>query len=194
MGQRTKLTTLLIMIFILLVFTCGCFGVLDFIEPEQNFTFKTVDDQSHPKFVKDGLEDGAVFIFFTQNDENCPPCARMRPKVEELIDDFEDDVVFYIININEDEITMVYKGEENTETMSDSEINEAYHVYDLKNTAAGRTATPTFVIITLDENDGKVKPSFAVGYGEFKEEDAEETKDALANDLVYAIFKYNDNK
>jgi len=39
----------------------------------------------------------------------------------------------------------------------------------------------------LDEHeDGTIKESFAVGYGEFKENDAEKTKEVLADTLEYA--------
>ena len=53
-------------------------------------------------------------------------------------------------------------------------------------------ATPTYVIITLDiDGDGKVSPSFTVGYGVFKEEDPEKTKIVLAETIEYATTMYH---
>ena len=147
--------------------------------------------QPHPDFVLDALEHGPVFIEYTQNDENCPPCARMRPKVHELIDEYSDKVTFFIININEHEITKYFGDEKNVKS---SEVEEeSFHVYDMGDIAGGRKATPTYVVVTIDKDQdegGKIRPKFATGYGEFKENDAEKTKNELANILSFAKSMY----
>ena len=198
-GRTRKLKIFIIFIIVIIVVILGVYIYfilsLNPYDPELDFTFETVENQPHPDIVLDELDHAPVFIEFTQNDENCPPCARLRPKVEELEEEFSDNVVFLIINVNTNEITKYYKGSKHVELISDSEESDIYSVYDLQNIAAGHVATPTFIIITKDkDDDGKTKPSFGVGYGEFKDEDTEKTKDALANDLKYAIKEYELNK
>lgn len=174
----------------LMVAPClGCLGLYPNIELE--FRFETVDDLEHPEFVLDQLTEGPVFIEFTQNDENCPPCARMRPKVKELEEEYSDEIAFFIININENEKAMFFNNDEHVEPVSDSEEEEYYQVYDIEKIAGGLVATPTYIIVTINEDeDGNIRPSFAVGYGEYKEEDAQKTKEDLAKALEYAIGQY----
>jgi thiol-disulfide isomerase/thioredoxin len=160
----------------------GCLGLYPNIELD--FTFETLDDKDHPDWILDELEDGPVFIEFTQNDENCPPCKRMRPYVHDLNEEYNDEVVFFIININEHEIARSFEGE--TEVESSYNQEPIYHVYDIGLIAGGVIATPTYIIITLNDDFGTVKPYFAVGYGEFTEEDAEKTAESLAEALDYA--------
>lgn len=172
----------------LMVAPClGCLGLYPNVELE--FTFDTVEDQPHPDFVLSSLEtEGPVFIEFTQNDENCPPCARMRPHIEDLEEEYGDSVVFYIINVNENENKKFFRNDVEVESLTDNEEKEYYHVYDLKNIADGRVATPTFIVITLDEDEsGNIRESFSVGYGEFKDEDAKKTKEELAEALDYSL-------
>ncbi len=165
----------------------GCLGLYPNVDLE--FTFDTVDGKPHPGYVLEALKDGPVFIEFTQRDENCPPCGRMRPKVEELEDEFSEQVVFFIINVDENEISKIFQGEKQTDPLITEK--DSYHVYDIEKIAGGLIATPTYIIITLDQaTDGTVRPSFAVGYGEFEEEDAQKTKDVLAKTLEYALTMY----
>jgi thiol-disulfide isomerase/thioredoxin len=169
----------------------GCLGLYPNVELD--FGFKTVEDQPHPEFILDNLsKNGPIFIEFTQNDENCPPCKRMRPKVKELEEEFSEEVYFMIINVNENEMAIKFRDEDRVEKVSDDDESEYYHVYDRKLIAGGRVATPTYIIITLDENkNDKIRPSFAVGYGEYKNDDAEETKKDLSNALNIAIKNYD---
>jgi thiol-disulfide isomerase/thioredoxin len=178
----------------LMVAPClGCLGLYPNVDLD--FTFDTVDGQDHADFILDILPDAPVFIEFTQNDENCPPCKRMRPKVHELVDDYNENVAFYIININENEVYNTFQNEEQTDSIQDSEEEDIYSIYDLKNIAQGRVATPTYIIVTLDIDDsGNVRPSFAVGYGEFVEENAQKTKEGLAQALDYALAMHHHHR
>jgi thiol-disulfide isomerase/thioredoxin len=169
----------------------GCLGLYPNVE--MDFRFETVDNQDHPDFVIDALKKSPVFIEFTQNDENCPPCKRMRPYVKELENEYGDNVQFFIININNNENSIFYKNESIVEPIADSEENSIYRVYDVKDIAGGVVATPTYIIITLDVDiKSDVRPRFAVGYGEFIEESAKKTKDELATTLDFAIEKYDE--
>ena len=166
----------------------GCLGLWPRFELK--FTFDTVGDRPHPSWVLDALEDGPVFIEYTQNDKNCPPCARMRPKIKELINDYDETTAFFIININEHKVAIYYQDQKFTKSSYTEE--EAYGVYDVENIAGGRIATPTYVILTIDQDDnGKIRPKFATGYGEFKDDDAEKTKDELAKILDFAVTRYD---
>jgi hypothetical protein len=119
----------------------------------------------------------------------------MRPKVHELVDDYNENVAFYIININENEVYNTFQNEEQTDSIQDSEEEDIYRIYDLKNIAQGRVATPTYIIVTLDIDDsGNVRPSFAVGYGEFVEENAQKTKEGLAQALDYALAMHHHHR
>jgi thiol-disulfide isomerase/thioredoxin len=172
----------------------GCLGLYPSFEIE--FTFSTVDGKPHPDWVLDALEDGPVFIEFTQNDEVCKPCARMRPKVEALERDYNDIVTFFIINTWEKEFREVFKGDENIKPITKEEILDAYRPYDVENFGGGDGwATPTFVIVTLEkDDDGKIKPYFGTGYGEFKDNDAQKTKEELIDILDFAIKRHHHNE
>ena len=171
----------------------GCLGL--YPRFEIGFTFGTVDGKPHPAWVLDALDDGPVFIEFTQDDINCPPCARMRPKVHELEEEYSDTVVFFIININHNENAKYFKNEKVINTISDADETKVYNTYDVENVGKGGPATPTYILFTLEkDSDGTVKPYFAVGYGEFKEEDAQKTKEELAEILDFAIIRYDFNK
>ncbi len=161
----------------------GCLGLYPNVE--LNFTFETLNDKPHPDWVKDALKDGPIFIEFTQNDENCPPCARMRPYVEELNEKHNDLIVFFIININEHEVANTFKGE--TEITPSYTEENAYGVYDIGLIAGGRVATPTFIIITIYDDNGEIKPYFSTGYGEFVDEDAKKTAETLEESLDFAL-------
>lgn len=175
----------------------GCLGLYPSFEME--FTFETVDGKPHPDWVLEALEEGPVFIEFTQSDIRCPPCAEMRPKVERLEKEFKDTVTFFIlkkISNNEREFKMVYKSDEKIESITEEEILEAYRPYDQQNFGGGDGwATPTFVIVTLEkDNDGKIKPYFGTAYGIFKDNDSEKTKKELADILDFAIKRYDFNE
>jgi thiol-disulfide isomerase/thioredoxin len=175
--------SIIIITIILLIFL---YGLYYGVESGLEFQSDTVDGRPHPDFVKESANKAPVFIFFTQNDENCPPSKRMRPVLDQLKEDYKEDVLFYFININEYEMTKYYKGNEKVETISDSEGNEIFGVYDTGNIAGGRVATPTFVII-IKENS---KLKFAIGYGEFENDDAQDTGEELEKTIKYALSKY----
>ncbi len=168
----------------------GCLGLYPNVELK--FTFDTVDDQPHPDFVLEALLDGPVFIEFTQDDENCRPCARMRPDVEALEEEYNEHVVFFIINVNHNKMDKMFDNEKKTTIISDSEEDDYYGVYDLESIAGGLVATPTFIIVTIEEDDsGEVRPKFAVGYGEFVEESHSKTKKGLADAIDYALAMHH---
>jgi thiol-disulfide isomerase/thioredoxin len=178
----------------LMVAPClGCLGLYPNVQLE--FIFDTANGQPHPDFILDQLKDeGPIFIEFTQNDENCPPCKRMRPKVKELNEEYNDQVLFIIININENEFAQFYKGNKDIDPITDAEENSIYAIYDIEDIAGGIVATPTYIIVTLKKDDKDVvRPSFAVGYGEYKEEDAQKTKEDLEVELNVALSSYYQN-
>jgi len=193
-DKKGQLIFLLLVILLLLVqgFS-GCFGNDDGKQTKMDFRFKTVDNKEHPDFVINGLKIGPVFILFTQNDEFCPPCMRMRPEVEKLIEKYEDQVVFFVININENEITKHFDDHIQSESITNFEEDSYYNIYDFEDMGGGSPATPTFIIITYDKNSGKKQPSFTIGYGEFEDGDATKTGLELENALKYALELYNKN-
>ena len=171
----------------------GCLGLYPRFEIE--FTFDTVDDRPHPQWILDALDDGPVFIEFTQNDINCPPCKDMRPKIAELEDEYSDKVTFFIINVNENENTKTFQGKEFVIPVTDDEETDVFITYDIENIGKGGPVTPTYIIMTL-ENDkfGNVRPYFAVGYGKFKDNNEEKTKVELASILDFALKRYEHNE
>lgn len=165
----------------------GCLGLYPNVQLE--FTFETVDGKAHPDFVIDALKnDGPVLIEYTRAEVVCPPCGRMDPHVEELVREYREEVVFFIINDSDNEMKTVFKEKE--ETKAADSVIQTFYTYDIDNFGTGGIATPTYVIITLGNENGIIRPYFAVGYGEFVEEDAEKTKKELANVLDFAIERY----
>lgn len=164
--------------------------VNDEIESGHDFHFKfhsnTVNNLPHPEFIKDQVNNTPIFVYFAQNDEICPPSARMRPEIEKLKDKYSSKVIFYTININEHEMEKNYKNKDEIEPSSHSEVENIYSIYDVDNIADGRVATPTFVIVMKDLSEIK----FAVGYGEFKNEDAQQTGNELEKNIEYALSMY----
>jgi len=125
----------------------GCLGLVPNVELE--FQFDTVGGRAHPDFVLDELNSAAVFIEFTQNDEFCPPCKRMRPEVKKLEKEYGDKVIFFIININENQVTRFHQNETSVEPIVNADEDTIYATYDIENWGGGRPATPTYIIITL---------------------------------------------
>lgn len=67
LGRNIKFIIIIVIVIIVVIFVgVGIYYYLLYlIQPELEFTPNTVDDQPHPSFVNDGLDDGPVFIFFT---------------------------------------------------------------------------------------------------------------------------------
>ena len=159
--------------------TClGCLGLNPFTE--MKFTFKTANGADHPDFVLEKLGDKPLFIEYTQPDELCSSCKKMRPKVEDLIKNYDDEIDFIIIDVS-------------NPSSSNYNYRDSFHVYDVENIHGGNFATPTFVIITLGYDDGIVKPYFATGYGLIGE-NADEGKYMLSDTLDDALRIYDQNK
>jgi len=143
-----------------------CYSCLG-LEPnvEMDFTFNTVGGKNHPVFVTEKLKERPVFIHYYLPDKECPGCKEMRPIIEGLEDEYGNDVAFIHINMK---------------TASD-EKKDSFELYDI----GGIGGVPMFVIITLGDDNGIVKPYFATGYGKIGKDTSEEAKNALSDALYY---------
>jgi thiol-disulfide isomerase/thioredoxin len=187
--SKRKIVAIIVVISIIIISILLLLFIYNFyysVESGLDFQTNTVDGQEHPEFVRKSADKAPVFISFIQNDENCPPCKRMRPVLDQLKEDYHKDVIFYTININENEMTRYYKSDEKVDSISNSEKNEIYGVYDTGNIAGGLVATPTYVIIMKENSELK----FAVSYGEFENDDADDTGEELEKTIKYALSKY----
>ncbi len=138
----------------------GCLGLN--LRSKSDFTFESHGE--HPDFVLDSLEDSVVFIKYRT--DACSACDEMEPVVEELQNEFTS-VEF--VHINLDHASKMRR--------------ESYKVYDLKGGEDKMTGVPMFVVMTLEEKDGELKPYFKVSYGI-------QEKGDLADDLQHAIDVY----
>ncbi|MBU2564679.1 MAG: thioredoxin family protein [Candidatus Thermoplasmatota archaeon] len=143
-----------------------CYSCLG-LEPksEMDFTFNTVGGKNHPVFVTEKLKEKPVFVHYYLPDKECPGCKEMRPMIEDLEDEYGKDVAFIHINMK------TASGEE----------KDSFELYDTE----GFGGVPMFVIITLGDDNGIVKPYFATGYGKMGKDTSEEAKNALSDALYY---------
>ena len=140
----------------------SCLGLTPVSEVE--FRFETANGAAHPQWVLDELEEKVVFIDFSLK-YGCVACDEMLPVIQDIEDDYEDEVEFFL----------VYWGE-------DQEKDKAWNTYDFQN--GEEHEAPTFIIITLKEDDdGEVKPY----YGEIV---GKTPKSEMVGHIDYALEMY----
>lgn len=138
-----------------------------------DFRFDTANGEEHPDFVLTPLKNKPVFLDYSS--DGCAACDAMRPKIEELHEEYEDKITF-IPEINLDHTS--------------DEKKASYDLYDIQE----KNAVPLFVIITNGYADGMVKPYFAVGYGYLNEDNTDDAKNVIAEIFENAIEIYDQNK
>ena len=149
--------------------TClACLG-LDPVN-DIDFRFETATGVPHPDWVLEPLKEKVVLIDFTQEKgTGCVYCDKMHPIITQLEREYEDNV----------EIIIVYMYQTN-------EKEGDYGIYK-----EGNVGVPTFIIITLNQDDdGEIKPYWGKVSGFVPKSDMEGyLDDALALHLNYR-FQY----
>ena len=153
-----------------------------------NFTFKTANNQSHPKFVLENLTIGPVFLEYRL--DACSACDAIEPVVKEIFklnytkeEDIREEVdfngtkvVFFHINLDH---APQYK-------------KESFDIYDIRD--ANGVPMITIVTLNLNRTSLTVKPYFFTGYGFWGESKAEDAKPIILKLIRDAINVYNSNK
>lgn len=129
------------------------------LEPKTiaDFTFETVDNQSHPGFVLENLSKGPVFLHYSG--DACAGCDVMYPVVKDLfsINFGKQDMFHTLVNFKNFTVAYIYVNIHHT----NDNLRDAQHIYD-KSRVGG---IPMFTIITLGYDNGKVKPKYTTVYG-----------------------------
>ena len=122
-----------------------------------DFTFETVGNKDHPDFVLDNLTKGPVFMAYGSN--SCNACNITDAVLMDVFDvEFGfNELVIKESNFDENIITFFHI---NVDEHGD-EYLYSFNVYDKSN----QNAVPMFVVITLGNNSGVVKPCYATAYG-----------------------------
>ena len=122
-----------------------------------DFIFETANEELHPKFIKENLSKGIIFLHYSE--DACVGCDIMYPIIKDLFDiEFGKEDIFYdsleYKNIN---ISYYYINIDHTT----KEFAETFPIYD-KDYIRG---LPMFTIITLGYDDGNIKPYYTTLYG-----------------------------
>lgn len=129
------------------------------LEPKTNaeFTFKTADNQPHPKFILENLSKGPVFLHYSG--DSCAGCDVMYPVVKELfsIDFGKQDMFYSIVSFENSPVAYIYVNIHHTI----NELRDAQPIYD-KDHVGG---IPMFTMVTLGYDNGQVKPKYTTLYG-----------------------------
>lgn len=161
------------------------------LEPKtaSDFTFKTVNNVSHPAFVLENLTKGPVFLHYSG--DACAGCDVMYPVIKELfsIDFGKQDMFHTVVLFENSTVSYIYVNIHHTT----DELRNAQPIYDKDNV----TGIPMFTIITLGYDNGVVKPKYTSLYGTLATFGC--TTDAqrlafLQELLRESIDMYNDNK
>ncbi|MFO7677434.1 MAG: hypothetical protein R6V50_03510 [Thermoplasmatota archaeon] len=161
------------------------------LEPKtvSEFTFETVENIAHPKFILENLSKGGpVFIFYSG--DACSGCDIMYPVIKELLSvEFDKQEMFdETISYEGANVSYIYINIHHTT----DELKESQYIYD-KDFIAG---IPMFTIITLGYDKGVVRPKYTTIYGTLASFD--HTTDEgrllfLQNLLQESIYMYQDN-
>ena len=151
------------------------------------FTFKTVDNKSHPQFILDNLsEHGPIFLAFRQ--DVCSSCEDMEHILKDLFNlEFGKKELFYkIINYSGTNIVFVHI---NIDEPYEKET-EAFKIYDKDN----RGGVPMFVFITLGNNSGNIQPYYITAYSTLGKETEEERVAYFDEMISVGLEFYKKNK
>ena len=161
------------------------------LEPKAiaNFTFVTVDNQSHPGFVLENLSQGVVFLHYSG--DSCAGCDIMYPVIKDLfsVEFGKTDMFHARVAFGNSSVGYVYVNIHHTI----DELRDSQRIYD-KDHVGG---IPMFTIVTLGYDHGKVKPKYTTVYGTFTTygyETYEERLLFLQLLIQDSIVMYNQNK
>lgn len=151
------------------------------------FTFKTLDNKSHPEFILDNLtKHGPIFLAFRQ--DVCFACEVMEKNLKEIFNvEFGKKELFYqIINYSGTNIVFYHI---NIDDPYEKET-EAFYVYDKDR----RKGVPMFVLITLGNNSGKIQPYYMTAYSTLGKDNDAERKAFFRDMISIGINHYIKNK
>jgi len=146
------------------------------------FKFDTVNNRPHPRFVKDNLTKGLVFLAFRT--DVCHGCDEMEDVLKELFDvDFGSKELFYKrIDFDGSNISFFHI---NVNHVS-GEFYDSFDIYDRRQ----KGEVPLFVVITLGNNSGNIEPYYAIAYGTLGKQGVEDRKEFLKDMIEPAIAEY----
>jgi thiol-disulfide isomerase/thioredoxin len=154
-----------------------------------NFTFETVDSQSHPDFVLENLSKGPVFLHYSG--DSCAGCDVMYPVIKELfsVNFGKQDMFHTLVDFENSTVAYIYVNIHHTT----DKLRNAQQIYDRFHVKG----IPMFTIITLDYDHGVVKPRYATLYGTLTAYDCKTNAERLTflTDLMEkSIQMYNQSK
>ena len=152
-----------------------------------DFRFDTANGKDNPKFIKDFLDDGPIFIAFRT--DVCEYCDYMEPLIQKIFNvSFEkEETVVETIDFSGSEITFIHINED--WATDDYEDLELYYDVD------GYHAVPMFTTITLGYHHGFIYPFYNTVYGILnKDYTYEQRINLLKNIIQEAIELYKDNR
>lgn len=149
---------------------------------ETDFTFQTANSEPNPDFVLDNLTKGVVFLHYSM--DACPACDIMKSVIEQLFDiEFEKDEMFNeTISYDNSNVSFIYT---NIQYASEERIN-SIPVYDKEHIGG----LPMFMIVTLGNDSGTIKPYFVTLYGTLNL-DNDQDRMALLNELMKESIEFH---
>ncbi|HVQ00927.1 MAG TPA: hypothetical protein VMT57_05385 [Candidatus Thermoplasmatota archaeon] len=158
------------------------------LEPKttREFTFNTVNNVSHPRFVLENLSKGPVFLHFSET--VCSGCEVMFPIVKSIfgVKFGKQDRFWRTVTFENQTITYIYSNLDNT---TDT-LENTFPLYD-KDDIGG---LPMFVIVTLGYDHGTVRPYYTTLYGTLNVP-TDTDRDALLREVLHESLElYKQNK
>ncbi len=155
----------------------GCLA-LDPVSPDEWFfsdsdTINEDGTGNHQDFVMEDLGNSPVFLHYRTI--VCAACDEMEPHIEELEDEYGEQIKFIHINLDlapEDEV-------------------DSYYDYDVLGEVDDTSGVPLFAIVTLNETADGVVPVFKSVYGSSSDAGASK-KDDLKIVIEEAIARYQE--
>lgn len=154
---------------------------------DTDYTFETANGQPHPDFVVDNLENGPVFLHFSES--ACPGCEKMLPAMQSFFKaNFEKENLYSKkIDFEGLKVTYFYIYRSNSEIPE--KYRKSWKIYDKK----GVKGFPMFTIVTRGyHHSGEVKPYYLTIYGAFGDTDSERM-DFLDKILTESVNIYKRN-
>ena len=161
--MKKKLFIIIIVIFF--IFNLIFLNFVNVVKASDSFTFETANGLDHPDFILDILENkGPILILYGEN--ACAACDDMIYNVIQPYFQIEfDKTISGDFDINSRGLNFTYVYIYIDDHATSQERIDSYDVYDIEHIKG----FPMFVVITIGNDGGVIKPYYTTLYGKFEE-------------------------
>jgi hypothetical protein len=158
------------------------------VKADDSFTFETANGLDHPDFVLDILENrGPILIMY--GEKACAACDDMIYNVIQPYFEIEFDNTIsgdFDIDIRGLDFTYVYIYFD--DPVTSKERIDSFDIYDIRHVKR----FPMFVVITIGNDGGVIKPYYTTLYGKFEENNNYPKMAQTFNELIVTSMEFYD--